>query len=149
MTDATTSIARPTGDFAIVEILGHSTMVGRMAEVERFGTKMLSIEPIWQDELLPAVLVGGSSIYHLTSCSAEVAFRRQAKQRYELPASVAATLPVAALPAPREKSRYVMFTMSGCENDTFAMARMEMAGIGGLTLRGRVLDRLAAVVQRI
>ncbi len=83
----------PPGDFAIVELFGHSTMVGCIAEIERFGTKMLAIEPIWQSALLPEVLVGGSSIYRLTACSAEVASARQAKREYELPASVVATLP--------------------------------------------------------
>lgn len=90
----------PHGEYAIVEVLGHRTLVGRTSEVERFGTKMLAIEPIWQDELLPEVLIGGTSIYAFTSCSAEVAFKRQAKRAYELPASLGATLPPSALPAP-------------------------------------------------
>lgn len=93
-------IARPLGDYAIVEVLGHRTIVGRIAEVERFGTKMLAIEPIWQDELLPAVMIGGASIYQLTSCSAEVAFAKQPRAAYQLPPSIAATVPAPALPAP-------------------------------------------------
>jgi hypothetical protein len=43
----------PEGDYAIAEMMGHSTMIGRYAEVERFGTKMLHIEPIWEGKLLP------------------------------------------------------------------------------------------------
>lgn len=93
----------PEGDYAIAEIMGHSTMIGRYTEVERFGTKMLSLEPIWESKLLPAVFVGGSSLYRFTPCSREVAFARQPKQRYQLPEAIRATLPPEvrpALPAP-------------------------------------------------
>ncbi|WP_419827689.1 hypothetical protein [Sphingomonas sp.] len=102
MTDETT-LPRPTGEYAIVECLGHRTLVGRTSEIERFGTKMLSIEPIWKDELLPPVLVGGSSLYAFTPCSAEAAFKRQAKSDYDLPLSLRATLPAPALPAPNDE----------------------------------------------
>lgn len=88
----------PEGEYAIAEIMGHSTMIGRFVEVERFGTKMLSLEPIWENKLLSAVFVGGSSLYRFTPCSREVAFARQPKQRYQLPDAVRATLP-AELPA--------------------------------------------------
>ncbi|MBX9859026.1 MAG: hypothetical protein K2Y20_05460 [Sphingomonas sp.] len=92
----------PAGDYAIVEILGHRTMVGRVTEVERFGTKLLAIEPLFDGKLLPEVLVGGSSIYQFTPCTAEVAAKRTPTRAYELPRSVAATLPPAALPAPEK-----------------------------------------------
>ena len=88
------------GEFAIVEILGHSTLVGRIAEVERFGTKLCQIEPIFKGELLPAVFVGGASIYRLTPCSADVAFRKAPQSDYMLPPSVRARLPVHLLPLP-------------------------------------------------
>lgn len=96
-------VAHPAGEYAIVEVLGHRTIVGRIAEVERFGAKMLGIEPIWKDGLLPLVLIGGTSIYQVTSCSAETAFARQPKYNHQLPPSIAATVPIdppAALPAP-------------------------------------------------
>lgn len=92
----------PVGDYAIVECLGHRTLIGRIAEVERFGTKMLPIEPLFKGELLPAVLVGGGSLYALTPCSAEVAARRGATEDYQLPNSLRATLPPAMLPVPEE-----------------------------------------------
>lgn len=95
--------ARPEGEYAIVEVLGHRTMVGRISEVERFGTKLCAIEPIFQEQLLPAVLVGGGSIYQLTTCSAEVAFAKAPKERWQVPASIVATLPPTALPAPDER----------------------------------------------
>lgn len=89
----------PEGDYAIAEIMGHSTMIGRYTEVERFGTKMLSLEPIWENKLLPAVFVGGASLYRFTPCTREVAFTRQPKQRYQLPDAVRATLPPEIRPA--------------------------------------------------
>lgn len=96
----------PDGDYAIAEIMGHSTMIGRYAEVERFGTKMLAIEPIWEDALLPAVFVGGSSLYRFTPCSKEVAQKRQPRSRMYLPDALRATLPPetpTALPVPRRE----------------------------------------------
>ena len=50
----------PGGDYCIVELFGHVTLVGRYKEVEQFGTKMMAIEPLFQDTLLPAVFHGGA-----------------------------------------------------------------------------------------
>ena len=99
MTDVPTL---PAGDYAIVECLGHRTLVGRCEEVERFGTKMLSIEPIYSGALLPAVLIGGGSLYAFTPCSAAVALERCHKTEWDLPVSLRATLPQPALPAPED-----------------------------------------------
>lgn len=90
----------PAGDYAIVEVLGHRTIVGRVEEVERFGTKLMAIEPLFRDVLLPAVLIGGASIYQFTPCSSETAFLRQPKNDWQLPASIRAALPLDMLPAP-------------------------------------------------
>ena len=90
--------ALPEGEWAIVELMGHQTLVGRMAEVERFGTKMLALEPLFNGHLLPVIFQGGAAIYRLTPCSAAVAWARQPKNAYQLPPSIAATLPAAALP---------------------------------------------------
>jgi hypothetical protein len=92
----------PEGEYAIVEALGHRTLIGRISEVERFGTKLCAIEPIFQGELLPAVLIGGASIYQLTPCAVEVALARAPKERWQVPASIAATLPPSLLPAPND-----------------------------------------------
>ena len=35
--------AHPPGEYAIVELFGHTTLVGRIAEVERFGAKMMAL----------------------------------------------------------------------------------------------------------
>lgn len=91
----------PDGEYAIVEVLGHRTMVGRISEVERFGTKLLGIEPIFDGALLPIVLVGGSSIYQMTSVPRATAARRAPSKRYQLNSSVAAMLP----PEPEDTPR--------------------------------------------
>lgn len=90
----------PDGDYAIVECMGHSTLIGRCLEVERFGTKMLQIEPIFGGELLPPILQAGSSLYRFTPCTKEIAFKRGPTQLYALPDSIRATLPPTALPGP-------------------------------------------------
>jgi hypothetical protein len=90
----------PAGDYAIVEALGHRTLIGRVAEVERFGTKMLQVEPLLGELMLGPVLLGGGSIYQFTPCSPEAAYSRRAKSEYDLPSSVIHAAPPAALPAP-------------------------------------------------
>ena len=92
----------PPGDYAIVELFGHTTLVGRIAEVERFGAKMLVIEPLFAGEFLPAIFHGGAAIYRLTPCSAEVAFKQQPKQEWQLPTSIRCIVPLSLLPAPRD-----------------------------------------------
>lgn len=91
--------AMPEGEYAIVEVLGHRTLVGRVSEIERFGTKLMQIEPLFGDVMLGPILVGGSSLYQFTPCSADVAFARRPQQTYQLPPSVVATIPPLALPS--------------------------------------------------
>ena len=98
--------SHPPGDYAIVELFGHTTLVGRVAEVERFGAKMLALEPIFRDTMLPAVFHGGASIYRMTPCSAEVAYKQQPRREYQLPDAVRAIVPPLVLAAP-ETSRVV------------------------------------------
>jgi hypothetical protein len=93
----------PAGDYAIVEVLGHRTLIGRVEEVERFGTKLMSIQPLFNGQLLDPVLIGGSSIYQFTPCSAAIAEKQQATEDWQLPSSVRAALPPAALPAPEDE----------------------------------------------
>lgn len=92
----------PEGEYAIVEALGHRTLVGRVSEVERFGTKMLQVEPMFGQVMLGAVLLGGGSIYQFTPCDAATAYARRPQHTYQLPASVAATIPPIALPSSDE-----------------------------------------------
>ena len=95
--------ALPDGEYAIAEVLGHRTLIGRVTEVERFGAKLMAIEPIFAGELLPAVMIGGASIYQFTPCSAERAMARAPKEHWALPASIRATMPAPALPAPSDE----------------------------------------------
>jgi hypothetical protein len=98
----------PEGEYAIVEALGHRTLVGRVAEIERFGTKMLQVEALFGDVMLDPVLLGGGSIYQFTPCIADTAYARRPKQTYQLPPSVAATIPPIALPSNEELPSFLM-----------------------------------------
>lgn len=90
----------PPGEYAIVELFGHTTLVGRISEVERFGAKMMALEPLFRSVLLPAVLHGGAAIYRMTPCTAEQAFSKQPKHDRQLPVSIRCILPAAMLEAP-------------------------------------------------
>lgn len=89
----------PPGEYCIVEIMGHTTLVGRYQEVERFGTKMLAIEPLFRGELLPVVFHGGQSIYRLTPCSAEIAKAKGPTRIYQLPSALVCIVPPLLLEA--------------------------------------------------
>lgn len=92
----------PTGDYAIIEQLGHRTYVGRVLEIERFGTKMLQIEPLFGQVMLGPIVVSGNSLYQLTPVDAATAYARRPMETYQLPPSVAATIPPLALPSADE-----------------------------------------------
>lgn len=96
---------RPCGDFAILELFGHTTLVGRYAEVERFGSKMLALEPLFNDTLLPVVFHGGAAIYRLTPCSVDVAYEQQPRHGYQLPLAIKAIVPQAMIAAERVAER--------------------------------------------
>lgn len=96
-THAPATDSAPPGDYAIVEILGHQTLIGRVEDVERFGGKMLRIEPIFCGTLLSAIYQGGASIYRFTPCSAAIAFARAPRRLYRLPEAVRAAQDAAAL----------------------------------------------------
>ena len=93
-------VSYPPGEYAIVELFGHTTLVGRIEEVERFGSKMLVIEPLFNSDFLPCIFHGGAAIYRITPCSATVAFARQPRTDYQLPPAIRAIVPDRLLPAP-------------------------------------------------
>ena len=93
-------VVYPPGEYCILELFGHTTLVGRIQEVERFGAKMLAIAPLFKRRLLGVVFHGGASIYRLTPCSAAIAFDRSPTQDYELPPTIRATVPIELLPVP-------------------------------------------------
>lgn len=96
----------PDGTYAIVELMGHTTLVGRVEEIERFGTKLMAIEVLFNGALLPVVLQGGSSVYRFTQCSPETAWKAQHKpeRSWSLPEPIRAIIPAALLPAPAPPS---------------------------------------------
>lgn len=102
MTTTIDPTALPEGEYAIVEALGHRTLVGRISEIERFGTKLLQVEPFFGDVMLGPVLLGGGSIYQFTPVAAEKAWARRPTSKYNLPPSILATVPPAALPSNEE-----------------------------------------------
>lgn len=90
----------PEGDYCVVELMGHTVLVGRISEIERFGAKMAAIEVLFGGKLLPAIFQGGGSFYRLTPCSREVAWKRQHTETWSLPEAIKAIVPAALLPAP-------------------------------------------------
>lgn len=92
--------ALPDGDYAIVELFGHTTLIGRITEVERFGARMLAMQPLFNGALLETIFHGGAAIYRLSPCSRQVAWERQPREAYQLPPTVRAIVPAEALPAP-------------------------------------------------
>ncbi|MDE2342744.1 MAG: hypothetical protein KGL63_05025 [Betaproteobacteria bacterium] len=93
MSEPITVATMPPGDYAIVEFFGHTTMVGRVSEVEKFGSKMLVLEPLFNGHLLSPVMHGGASIYRLTPCSPEIALERAPSSAWALPGAIRATIP--------------------------------------------------------
>lgn len=98
MVQPVTETSLPEGEYAIVEALGHRTYAGRVAEVERFGAKMLQIEPLYRDWLLDPLYLSGAALYQFTPCTPAAAWSRRAAVEYDLPSSVAAGLPEPAAP---------------------------------------------------
>lgn len=96
----------PSGDYCIVELFGHVTLVGRYKEVEQFGTKMMAIEPLFQDTLLPVVFHGGAAIYRLTPCEPETARKHQPMHGYQLPPAIKANVPASLLSAAETNRTY-------------------------------------------
>lgn len=92
--------ALPAGEYAVVELMGHTTLVGRIQEVERFGAKLMAMQPLFAGKLLDPIYQGGASIYRISPCSAEVAWKEQPTDTWQLPEVLRALVPPAALPAP-------------------------------------------------
>lgn len=98
MVQSVTETSLPPGDYAIIEALGHRTYAGRVAEVERFGAKLLQVEPLYRDWLLDPVLLSGGALYQFTPCPPAAAWARRATAEYDLPSSVTAALPELTAP---------------------------------------------------
>jgi hypothetical protein len=112
----------PAGDYCIVELFGHVTLVGRYREVEQFGAKMMALEPLFNDTLLPVVFHGGAAIYRLTPCEAEIARQHQPRRPYQLPPAIKANVPPALLEAAQEEAVSRVYDVEIGEDDDEADA---------------------------
>lgn len=76
--------------WAVLELMGHVRMAGRVTEEERFGVKMGRID-VPKDDGFTTVYFGGGSVYRMTPTTEEIAravsIRSQPTpvHRYELP----------------------------------------------------------------
>lgn len=93
--------------WAIVELMGHVTMAGRLSEEERFGSKVGRIDIPTNEGGFTTVFFGGSSIYRVTPTSEAIA-RAKARSNqpkpiyaYELPKAEDHD-PVKAIVGPRD-----------------------------------------------
>lgn len=66
--------------WAIVEVMGHRTIIGEASEVEQFGTVMLRID-VPTDDGQVTQFYGGSSIFSLTPVTEATARDRLEQQR--------------------------------------------------------------------
>jgi hypothetical protein len=77
--------------WAILELMGHVRMAGRVTEEERFGAKMGRIDVPGEGDSFTTVYFGGSSVYRMTPTTEEVARsvaaqnKPQPVHRWELP----------------------------------------------------------------
>lgn len=105
------STAKGFDSWAIVELMGHVKMAGRVTEEERFGVKMGRIDIPQADGGFVTQYFGGSSVYRITPCTEDTARRA---------ATLGVPAPVYAwqLPAPQGPSdREVERELAGAEVD--------------------------------
>lgn len=98
---ATNLCPLPDGKYAIVECFGHTTLVGRVEEIERYGGKFLQIETLFNSQFLPPRLIGSGAIYAFTPVEREVAWKNQAREEWNLPASLRSAIQPLMLSAPQ------------------------------------------------
>jgi hypothetical protein len=92
VTETTSALPQPFDQWAILELMGHVRLAGRVSEVELFGTKMGRIDVPNASGGFTTQLFGGASVYRLTPCAEDVAravaasSQPQPVHRWELPA---------------------------------------------------------------
>lgn len=86
--------------WAIVELMGHRVIAGRVSEVSQYGAAQLRVDVPGKDGAAAITqFYGGSAIYALTPCD-EAAARRVLARRYDLPEPVRLALPAVEAEAP-------------------------------------------------
>ena len=70
--------------WAIVELMGHVRMTGKVREVERFGSKVGEINVIDKEgEIVATQLFGGAGLYRMTLCDRQTAIDLAAKPQLD------------------------------------------------------------------
>lgn len=91
--DETMTSADAYEGWAIVELMGHRVIAGRVSEESQYGAAMLRVDvPGNDDSTCITQFYGGSAIYALTPCD-EAAAREVLRRRYNLPDPVRLSLP--------------------------------------------------------
>lgn len=79
--------------WAIVELMGHRVIAGKVSEASQYGAAMLRVDvPNGDGETAITQFYGGSAIYALTPCD-EAAARKVLNRRWDLPEPVRLALP--------------------------------------------------------
>lgn len=74
MTEEQTNVREDFEGWAIIELMGHVRMTGRLTEVERFGSKIGKLDVINKDgEFVATQFFGGASVYRITMCDEDTA----------------------------------------------------------------------------
>lgn len=93
MTDQTGTAADAYEGWAIVELMGHRVIAGKVSEASQYGASQLRVDVPGPDgTTVVTQFYGGSAIYALTPCD-EAAARRVLERRYDLPEPVRLALP--------------------------------------------------------
>lgn len=66
--------------WALVEVMGHRTLIGEISEAEQYGTAMLRIDTPGPDDQTVTQFYGGSSIFSITPMT-EASAREQLAAR--------------------------------------------------------------------
>jgi hypothetical protein len=96
--------------WAVVELLGHVTMAGKLSEEERFGAKMGRVDIPTDAGGWTTIYFGGSSVYRITPCVEAVA---RAKARSHQPKPVYAW----EIPAPKDAETAPMRQLQSSRDD--------------------------------
>lgn len=93
MDDQTMTSADAYEGWAIVELMGHRVIAGKVSEASQYGAAMLRVDVPGRDGGLAITqFYGGNAIYALTPCDEDMA-QQTLRRRYDLPEPVRLALP--------------------------------------------------------
>lgn len=71
-------MTEPYEGYAIVELMGHRRLAGRVSQAEQYGVAMLRLDVPGDDgQIVASQFYGGQAIYAVTPCTAAVAVARR------------------------------------------------------------------------